>query len=638
MTTTRTAAPTAPATGEYSHRQILTILSGLMLGMFLAALDQTIVSTSIRTIADDLHGLSIQAWVTTAYLITSTITTPIYGKLGDMYGRKKLFLFSISVFILGSALCSFSTSMYELAALRAFQGIGAGGLFTLVLAIIGDLVPPRERAKYTGYFMATFGTSSVLGPVIGGFLAQSNHIFGITGWRWVFLVNVPIGLIALVVVSFTLKLNHVPRKARIDWWGAVALVIGLVPLLTVAEQGRTWGWGSGKSIACYAIGVIGLAAFVLIEHLMKDDALIPLRIFKLRAASVTIVASVIVGIGMFGGLTVLPLYMQIVHGASPMKSGLMMLPMVGGLMIAAIVSGLITAKTGIIRIFPIIGTLIATVGLALLWRIGADTSLVLVMVYMFIVGLGLGNCMQPLTLIVQNAVPPKEIGVATSAATFFRQVGGTLGVAIFLSILFSTVGNKIESAVGAAVKANPSLGTPANQKVFGTVAAQVQNNSDVLNTVASDIAHPFKVGFANSMDIIFIAAAAVMFVGFLVLLLMPHVELRAQSAQAAAAAEGGAVTGTASDASAHVEAAPVEAAPVEVAPVEAAMAGAAAAPANPELVPATVGAPSAEYDDAGSSDAQYAAGSSDAGGKHEASSNGPALAVDESRKPRHAAE
>src|SRR4051794_12171885 len=270
-------AVTEGHSGEYTHRQVLTILSGLMLGMFLGALDQTIVSTSIRTIADDLNGLSVQAWVTTAYLITATITTPIYGKLGDLYGRKKLFMFAITVFIAGSALCSFATSMYMLAVFRAIQGIGAGGLFTLVLAIIGDIVSPRERARYTGYFMATFGTSSVLGPVIGGFFASHAVILGVTGWRWVFLVNVPLGIAALVVVSRTLHVHHHRRDARIDWGGAVSLVVTLIPLLTIAEQGRAWGWSSGRSMTGYVVGVIGLAALFVIERRMGDDAMIPLR-------------------------------------------------------------------------------------------------------------------------------------------------------------------------------------------------------------------------------------------------------------------------------------------------------------------------------------------------------------------------
>ena len=342
MTAEATPGPAtdAPDTGEYTHRQILTILSGLMLGMFLAALDQSIVGTAIRTIADDLNGLSIQAWATTAYLITSTITTPIYGKLGDIYGRKKLFTFAIAVFIVGSAACSFATSMYMLAAFRAFQGLGAGGLFTLVLAIIGDIVSPRERAKYTGYFMAVFATSSVLGPVIGGLFAQADSILGITGWRWVFLVNVPIGIAALLVVSRTLHLRHQRQESRIDWWGASALVVGLVPLLTVAEQGRDWGWTSGRSLTLYAVGLAGLLAFVLVERWMGDDALIPLRLFRIRSAAVVVAASVVIGAAMFGGITVLPQYMQIVHGASPMKSGFMMLPMVLGIMIAATSSGI----------------------------------------------------------------------------------------------------------------------------------------------------------------------------------------------------------------------------------------------------------------------------------------------------------
>ncbi|WP_231635298.1 MDR family MFS transporter [Luteipulveratus halotolerans] len=541
--------------GELTHRQILTILVGLLMGMFLAALDQTIVGTAIRTIADDLHGLSIQAWVTTAYLITSTITTPIYGKLGDLYGRKKLFLFAITVFIVGSALCSFATSMYMLAAFRAVQGVGAGGLMTLVLAIIGDLVPPRERARYTGYFMAVFGTTSVLGPVVGGFFAEADSILGISGWRWVFLVNVPLGVLALFVVNHTLHLQHHRREARIDWYGAAALVVGLVPLLTVAEQGREWGWGSGRSLLAYAIGAVGIVAFVLAERAMGDNALIPLRIFRIRAAAVTIVASVIVGMAMFGGIIVLPQYMQIVHGASPMESGFLMLPMVLGLMLAGIGSGQIVSRTGIIRPLPIIGTAIATVALVLLWRfVGADTALPLVMAFMFLLGLGLGNCMQPLTLIAQNSVPPREIGVATSSATFFRQMGGTLGVAVFLSILFSTVGDKIGTAFKEAAPTpefrqaatDPAvLADPLNRSVVDAVSGRggqgalsgVLDDSSVISQMDPRIGHPFKVGFAESMDLVFLCAAGVMVVGFLVLLLMPHVELRNQSASQAARAE-----------------------------------------------------------------------------------------------------
>ncbi len=545
---------TADHTGEYSHAQILTILSGLLLGMFLAALDQSIVSTSIRTIADDLNGLSIQAWATTAYLITSTITTPIYGKLGDLYGRKKLFMFAIILFIIGSAACSWASSMYMLAALRAIQGLGAGGLFTLVLAIIGDIVSPRERAKYTGYFMAVFATSSVLGPVVGGLFAGQESILGVTGWRWVFLVNVPIGFAALFVVTRNLHLHHVRREAHIDWWGAVALVVALVPLLTVAEQGRTWGWDSGRSIACYATGAVGVVAFLLAERAMGDDALIPLRIFRLRAAAVVIGASVIVGAAMFGAITVLPQYMQIVHGASPTAAGLMMLPMVLGMMTAGIIVGQITSRTGKIRIFPIVGSGLAAMAMIALSFVTADTSLGWVMGGMLFLGLGLGQCMQPLTIIVQNAVPPSEIGVATSSATFFRQLGGTLGVAVFLSLLFGTLGGNIMSSVRdelpgiqRAAAAGEVPRSALDEQVIDSlehtgstshgVFGAVQDDSSIIDRMSPVLAHPFKVGFADSMSMVLLGGGGVMFLAFLILLLLPPIELRTTSASAAARAE-----------------------------------------------------------------------------------------------------
>jgi EmrB/QacA subfamily drug resistance transporter len=545
----------AAETGEYTHAQILTILTGLLLGMFLGALDQTIVSTSIRTIADDLNGLSVQAWVTTAYLITSTIATPIYGKLGDLYGRKKLFMFAITVFIAGSALCSFATSMYMLAAFRAVQGIGAGGLFTLVLAIIGDIVSPRERARYTGYFMAVFGTSSVLGPVIGGFFASHATILGLTGWRWVFLVNVPIGIAALFVVYRTLHLSHHRREARIDWWGAVCLMVGLVPLLTIAEQGRAWGWSSPRAMVCYLVGAVGLGLFTYVESRMGDDALIPLRMFRTRAVAVGIGASIVVGAAMFGGIMLLPLYMQIVHGASPMRSGFLMLPMVVGMMSASIISGQIISRTGRIRPFPILGSGLICLAMFLLSRITADTDLLLVMGTMLVLGYGLGNCMQPLLLILQSAVPPRDIGVATSSATFFRQIGGTLGVAIFLSVLFGSVGANIKTsivseahtpafqqAVQTAAHSQDPLARQVAQSFLhptphGGVLAQVQNDSSIIQRMPTTLAHPFKAGFAESMDTVFLIAGCVAVVAFLVLMLMPRVELRATSASAAARSE-----------------------------------------------------------------------------------------------------
>lgn len=536
MTTTSTD------TGEYTHAQVVTILSGLMMGMFLGALDQTIVSTSIRTIADDLQGLSIQAWVTTAYLITATVTTPIYGKLGDLYGRKKLFMFAISVFVVGSALCSFATSMYQLAAFRAFQGLGAGGLFTLVLAIVGDIVSPRERARYTGYFMAMFGTSSVLGPVVGGFFAGREELLGVSGWRWVFLVNVPIGIAALAVVLRTLHVHRTPRapgSIRIDWWGAATLVVGLVPLLAVAEQGREWGWSSPRSVGCFVVAAVGLMSFWYAERRTGDAALIPLRLFRVRPMAVTLSASVVIGVAMFGGMMILPLYMQIVHGATPTESGFLMLPLVAGLMTASIGSGQVISRTGHVRLFPIIGSAMVTVALALLSLTSADTSLVWIALGMFVLGLGLGQCMQPLLLIAQSSVSPAEIGVATSSATFFRQIGGTLGVAVLLSVLFSTVGGNISDAISdaqsepafqQALQADPDALSPE-------VLEQVQDDSSIIDTMDPAVAHPFKVGFAESMDTVFLISSGVGVIAFLLLLLMPAVELRATSAQAAARQE-----------------------------------------------------------------------------------------------------
>src|ERR1700751_559781 len=276
MPATTTRPADSPSDGALSHRQILTILSGLMLGMFLAALDSNIVSTALKTIGNDLHDLTAQAWVTTAFLITTTIATPLFGKLSDIYGRKRLFMVAIVIFVIGSALCGLATSMYELAAFRAFQGIGAGGIMPLALAVIGDIIPPRERARYQGYMMAVFASASVLGPVLGGLLAGTNEFLGVAGWRWIFYINVPVAAVALIVIARVLKLDYVRRERRIDWWGSLMLVVGLVPLLVVAEQGQSWGWSSPAALLCYVLGAAGLAAFIWVEHRMGDDALLPL--------------------------------------------------------------------------------------------------------------------------------------------------------------------------------------------------------------------------------------------------------------------------------------------------------------------------------------------------------------------------
>lgn len=567
MTTNNPSTPVED--GELTHRQILVILAGLMSAMFLASLDQTIVSTAIRTIADDLHGLDAQAWVTTAYLMTSTISTPLYGKLSDIYGRKPFFVIGIVIFVFGSLLCTLATSMYTLAIYRGVQGLGAGALMSLALAIIGDIIPPRDRAKYQGYMLAVFASSSVLGPVIGGFFAGADTIFGIDGWRWIFLLNVPIGAVALALVMVTLNVNNVRVDHRVDWAGAAAIVVGLVPLLLVAEQGNTWGWGSPAALGCYVVGMAGIGLFLIAEARAGEEALIPLRLFRDRTFAIVTAGGVIVGMAMFGGMMTLPLYMQIVHGADPMDSGLMMLPLVAGMMGASIVAGQLISRTGRVREFPIFGTAVAAAGLFLLWTIDADTSLALVMVYMLVLGIGLGNCMQPLTLIVQNAVSPREIGVATASATFFRQLGGTAGVAVFLSILFSRVGGSISTELEAA-QADGSLARgvaegladPALRQdpaAFGIVEAladpatgmgaleTVTKDSSVINRLPELVAHPFEQGYALSMSEIYLVAGILALAAAVVLAFLPPIVLRTASAQAEAAREAAAAAPTGTD-------------------------------------------------------------------------------------------
>lgn len=539
------AGATVPEPGaatSLSHRQIVVILSGLLLGMLLAALDLTIVSTSIRTIADDLDGLSVQAWVTTAYLITSTIATPLYGKLSDLYGRRPFFLLAISLFVIGSVLCTLATNMYLLAGFRAFQGLGAGGLFSLALAIIGDIVPPRERARYQGYFLAVFGTSSVLGPLVGGFFAGQDSILGVTGWRWVFLINVPLGIVALTVVARVLHIPHTRRDHKIDFAGAAALTVTLVPLLLVAEQGRSWGWLSGRSISSYLIGAFGFLAFLLAERRVGDDALLPLRLFRGMTFGIGSALNLIIGMGMFGGMAALPLYLQIVKGHTPTEAGLLMLPMTAGLMAGSVISAQFISRTGRYKIFPIVGALLFTIGMSLFSTISVDTSITLVSAYAVVFGLGLGFNMQTLVLAIQNAVPPQDMGVATSSATFFRQMGGTLGTAVFLSVLFGTVVGNIKDAFAVAVKtpafqqalADPAVtGNPDNQPVLqllkGTGPAFSLDDSSFIAKLDPRLARPVLEGFSQSMDLVFTIGAGALGVAFLVSFFLPEEKLRTES-------------------------------------------------------------------------------------------------------------
>ena len=496
--TAQTAAESTPHGGKpiMTHRQILLVIYGLMAGMFLSSLDQTIVGTAIRTIGDDLHGLNDQAWVTTAYLITSTITVPIYGKLSDIFGRRGLYIFGIVVFLVGSLASSFSTSMFMLAGFRAFQGLGAGALMSLPLAIMGDILAPRERAKYQGYFLAVFGVSSVIGPLIGGLFAGANQILFITGWRWVFLINIPIGIIALLMV---LAFLHLPKfvaahKPRIDWFGAAAVIVTLVPVLLVAEEGRTWGWGSAGSIACYIIAAVGLLSFILIERAMGSDAIIPLALFKSRTFSMATILGVLIGFGMFGALLTLPLYLQIVFGLSPTNSGLASLPLMVGLLIASIGSGQIISRTGKYRIFPVTGTIVLAAGYLVLTFLTYDKPLWYIFIAMFLIGLGLGQMMQTLTLASQNAVLPTQMGVATGASTFFRQIGGTLGVAVLLSVLFAALPGNIVTA-----STDKSTLTSGLTAALTPSIADAPKNKAIMKQIWTKQVTPLKAGIAAKL-------------------------------------------------------------------------------------------------------------------------------------------
>ena len=416
-------------TGKFSHRQILVIYAALALGMLLAALDQTIVSTALPTIVGDLGGLDHYSWVVTAYLLASTISQPIYGKLGDLYGRKRIFQAAIGIFLAGSVLCGISQNMLELTAFRGLQGLGAGGLMVTALAIIGDVVSPRERGRYQGYMGGVFAIASVIGPLIGGFLTEQ------ASWRWVFYVNLPVGAVALAVIAVVLRDDPAERTThRIDYEGAAALAVG-AGMLTL---GLTWGgtqypWGSWQVVGSLLAGVAGVAAFIAIER-RAAEPLIPLGLFRNGIFRTSSAMSFLVGVAMFGTIIYVSLFLQVVHGTTPTAAGLKLLPLMGGLLVASIGSGRTISKIGRYRAFPIAGTAFLSVGLFLLSRVGVSTGYLRLSVAMVVLGFGLGLVMPVLVLAVQNAVPRAEMGVATAASIFFRSIGGSFGVAIFGTI------------------------------------------------------------------------------------------------------------------------------------------------------------------------------------------------------------
>lgn len=535
------------AAGGMTRREINLVIIGLMAAMFLSSLSQTVVGTAMRTIADDLHGLSLQAWVTTAFLIVSTVMTPIYGKLSDLFGRRPLFMIAIVLFLVGSIASSFAQDMVQLAGFRALQGLGAGGLMSLPLTIMGDILAPRERAKYQGYFLAVFGISSLLGPLVGGLFAGADTILGLEGWRWVFLFNLPIGAIALWMVFHFLHIPVLHNRVRVDWWGAAALVLGVVPLLLVAEQGRTWGWASAGSIACSVVGVVGIALFILVEARMGDDALIPLKVFRSPTFSMATIIGVLVGFGMFAGMMLIPFVLQIVHGMDPTTAGLATLPMILGLMISSITAGQITSRTGRYRAFPIVGTALMVGGYAVLASLHFDTPLWTLLLGELILGLGLGQLMQTLTIASQNSVAAQDMGVATAGATFFRQLGGTVGVAVVFSVLYSRLVDTLAASfqredlladMQTALQDPAVLSDPDNAGILevlndpSQIGEALNNDSSFLNTADPRLAAPFLDGFATATSTVFVVAGVVVAVAFVLSLFFRTPPLRDRSAMA----------------------------------------------------------------------------------------------------------
>lgn len=528
------------AAGEtLTQRQIVTVMVGLMLGMFLASLDQTIVSTSIYTIANDLDGLSLQAWATTAYLITSTVSTPLYGKLSDIFGRRPLYLTAIVIFLAGSLYAGSVHSMTELAIARGVQGLGAGGLLALALTIIGDIVSLKERAKYQGYFMSVFGISSVLGPVVGGAFAGSANILGFDGWRWVFFINLPIGLAALAVVFMFLHLPAKHMKQKIDYWGAAAITLAIVPLLLVAEQGRSWGFVSLNSFLCYGLGVVGIVWFLLAEKRAGDYALIPLRLFRNVTFGLSSLLNFIIGIGMFGAIAMLPMYLQLVKGLTPTQAGLMMITFTVGILFGSITAGRTISASGTFRIFPILGTaILTTAALVMGLTLGVDTGLWVPGLIAVFFGMGLGFCMQPLTLAMQVSVPAKDMGVGTSSAAFFRSMGGAVGTAVFISMLFSLAANRIADGMKSAmsnadylaVLKDPAVAAdPANAKLYeffqNGASDDSLNDTSWLHSANSVLTRPITEGFAQSIDAVMLTAAVLTGIAFLISFALPKKKL-----------------------------------------------------------------------------------------------------------------
>ena len=524
---TTTASP--PAGEGFTHRQILVIMSGLMMGMFLAALDQTIVSTALPTIVGDFHHSNLLSWVITAYLLASTASTPIWGKAGDLYGRKRLFQLAIVVFLVASALCGLSRNIFELIAFRGLQGIGGGGLLSLAFAIIGDVIPPRERGRYQGYFGAVFGVSSVVGPLAGGFAV--DHLT----WRYIFYVNLPLGIAALIVTNRVLRLPVRKREVKIDWWGAILLVAGVSCILLATQLGgSTYPWASWQIIGLFVLGALVLAGFALREA-VAPEPILPLGLFRLRIFTVSNIISFVSGVAMFGALAFLPQYLQLVHGVSATESGLLLLPLLVGLLAMSISSGIYISRTGRYRWFPLAGTIIVTIGLVLLSRLGAHTSLTIVSLDILVFGIGLGLFMQVLTLVVQNAVPMKELGVATSSVTFFRSMGGAIGASALGAVLTAGISAELPRYLPPAVLA------VGGNKVGTLIGSPAQ--LDALKRTHPAIHEGIIQAYSHAIDRLFLVAVPVSILSVIAALFIKQVRLRTSNTQTRPTVEPSAAAG-----------------------------------------------------------------------------------------------
>jgi len=500
----------AEAVRTEDGRSVWVVFSGLLLVMLLAALDSTIVATALPTIVGEMGGISRLSWVVTAYLLAQTVVTPLYGKLGDLYGRKRVLQSAVVIFLVGSALCGLARSLEALIAFRAVQGLGGGGLMVSSMAAVGDVIPPRERGRYQGIFGGVFGLSSVAGPLIGGFF--TTHL----SWRWIFYVNLPLGIVAMLVLGATLPANPERKKHRIDYAGAAALAAALAAVILLTDLGgATFPWASPQIVGLGAVAAVSLALFVRLEGRAAEPVL-PLRLFRNRIFTVSSGVGVVVGFAMFGSITFLPLFLQMVKEASPTGSGLQLLPVMGGMLVTSIASGQLISRWGRYRLFPILGTAVMSAGLFLLSRMRPDTSLVTASLYMLVVGAGLGMVMQVLVLAVQNSVDYEDLGVATSGATLFRSIGGSLGTAVLGAIFTARLtGELARGAPGGAASALAGGG--------GMDPAAVQRMPAPARAMFLD-------AFTRSLGHVFLVAAAIGAAAFLLSWLLEERPLRASVA------------------------------------------------------------------------------------------------------------